>query len=346
MYCFPSGGRGTRCPSVVFGRIRDGPAVHRAHPGAEFTTYCVWWTNPIPACMYETWYRAATMPDWPANNPCESHELTQCTRGSAEAVLETYKHYWLARYPSTTVTTHVDYSWSTGAHLCVDWSSTGSLCDADAWYDAPEDANARQNLGKPCEKGCGNPINFTTGNKFQRETDIDASPLPFERYYNSDPAVRVEPAIGLHWTHTYSYRLKGSTVGGVDKAVLQRPDGREIDFSLTAGVWVSAVHEEGVLTKVFSGSTHTGWTYAPDDGRHVEVYDALGRLTAIDRADGRGVELEYNHGALDGSGNDYRLTRVTGPDGRSLWFTYDALRRIASVADDAATRVEYTYDTF
>ena len=54
----------------------------------------------------------------------------------------------------------------------------------------------------------GNPINALTGNKFQKEIDIqqiNTATLGFQRYYNSK--VSEEANLGVGWRHTYDRKL-------------------------------------------------------------------------------------------------------------------------------------------
>jgi hypothetical protein len=78
-----------------------------------------------------------------------------------------------------------------------------------------------KNLGDPCGNGCGNPINFATGGKYEAETDYAGAgpfPLKLTRYYNSLDPTGVHK-FGAKWRGSYSRSVLASAgVANVTRA--------------------------------------------------------------------------------------------------------------------------------
>ena len=186
------------------------------------------------------------------------------------------------------------------------------------------DVDPGSTLGPSCPKA-GNPCNPATGNKYQREVDLQLpSGLTFVRYYNSAQARRT--SVGLNWHHSYSYGIESDGA----EALVQRPDGRLYTYTLDGGVWGGNPDVDATLTQ-----TAGGWTYTLGDGAQ-EVYDDTGRLLSLSDRLGRITTPGY-----DGDG---RLITVTGPFGRTLSLAYDGEGRIQSVTDPAGQAYTYAYD--
>ena len=93
------------------------------------------------------------------------------------------------------------------------------------------------NLNPSGEPGCtaaaGNPINVTSGNKFQREVDMAALPgvlgLEIVRYYNSATShLGVSPSmIGRGWRISYDWALRFDHANQNENLVLVQGDGSE-----------------------------------------------------------------------------------------------------------------------
>ena len=199
------------------------------------------------------------------------------------------------------------YVYCQGTQCGLQWTTTVQV----TWEQQPPEPPVAPNedSGGQCpdvkstrpdfEQLCSNPINSGTGNKFQIESDFSGNGLlSFMRYYNSAPDTFTH-AFGLHWTNTYTRIVRHSSETPTTAVVL-RADGRASTFTLSGGIWTSAAHVEATLTRQVDGSGNTtGWTYQATDGREVEQYDALGRLTSIARADGTSVTLIYNYGLIE-----------------------------------------------
>jgi RHS repeat-associated protein len=215
----------------------------------------------------------------------------------------------------------------------------------------PANPDAEKNNGAVCPTDeatptnlCSNPINVSTGNKFQAEKDFSVSPLlEFIRYYNSDNSASTH-LLGLHWTNTYSRMVKFLPSENT-KATLLRPDGQSIIFNLVAGVWTPDADQVSTLQSVNDiNGQPTGWVFKQRDDREIEDYDSKGRLISIGRSDGSSIVLIYNNGLTENNENDYLLTRVTDQDGRYIQFAYDPSRRISSITHIDETVYLYQYD--
>ena len=81
--------------------------------------------------------------------------------------------------------------------------------------------------GCPCPTA-GNPINFSTGNKYQRELDLTLEspglPMGYTRYYNSQS--ELNSTLGHGWTGSFSERFTFET----GKIILREADGKEVHF--------------------------------------------------------------------------------------------------------------------
>ncbi|GAB3356221.1 RHS repeat-associated core domain-containing protein [Lysobacter tyrosinilyticus] len=194
----------------------------------------------------------------------------------------------------------------------------------------------------------GNPINVATGNKYQREVDLEASGLlGFVRHYNSYGAFQ-QYGLGAAWTHTYSKRIEYSATqynGRVAK--LHRPTGGYLLFlKQQDGSWKPETDVfDALVTDKDANGTEIGWTYTNRSTGDVETYDTLGRLLTISNRSGDSVSFEYNGGVLTGTAQDLLLTRVTDRSGRSLSLHYDASSRLDQITDAAGQVYAYSYDS-
>ena len=180
-----------------------------------------------------------------------------------------------------------------------------------------------KNLGQPCNTCEGNPLNAATGNKFQMETDYVGAPhtqLEFRRYYNSQDTGG--SALGKKWHSTYHRGL--SQIDNVTVEVT-RADGRVEKFSLIGGGWKPDPDVTTRLTVVTDGAgIQTGWNLLTEDDS-VENYALDGRLRTITTRGGLKTQLSYDV--------NNRLTKVTGPFGHALEFTYNGPNPIMTLPD-------------
>ncbi|MCC7155820.1 MAG: RHS repeat protein, partial [Bryobacterales bacterium] len=197
-----------------------------------------------------------------------------------------------------------------------------------------------KSLGPDCvgNVACGNPINITSGNKYQEVTDYEtagANKLRFTRYYNSLSDLNGSPSIlGKAWRSTFDRTLYFLSPTSL---IAERETGRTLTFHLSAGKWTPDSDVDLKLTQSGSGAGST-WTLT-DSGDTVETYHALTAdsavLTAIQARGGYTQTL-----TRDASGV---LQTVTDSFGRSLQFAYqDGFLRTLTTPDTLSLTYGYT----
>ncbi|MDY6945409.1 MAG: RHS repeat-associated core domain-containing protein [Pseudomonadota bacterium] len=196
--------------------------------------------------------------------------------------------------------------------------------------------------GQQCS-AAGNPIDLTTGNKYQRESDYRSADglLEFTRHFNSllqQPSVSSPhvSVLGPNWRSTYDRAIRISNTGDL-AAYVYREDGKILTFEEMGSTYVPDADITDRLEKRFDVSNaFIGWRYIVDASSDVETYDATGRLLRIDARTGTATTLTY-----DASG---RLSGVSDSFGRALSFTHDASNRLSTLTDPAGQTFSYTYD--
>ena len=193
----------------------------------------------------------------------------------------------------------------------------------DSVDPSKENGNPDDNLScsPPPSKTTGNPINFSTGNKFQEEldyTDNRSFSLRFIRTYNSQDGL---------WRHNYSAHLRISP-GNI---ILVGSDGRESYFSLSGDIANSEPDELGRLSQE-SGQ----WIYT-SPRREKFSFDSEGRLTRWARSAEEFQTLTY--------GNDLAVS-VTDNHGNILNFTVNtAAQNQPLKLTVGAVKISYSYDS-
>lgn len=203
----------------------------------------------------------------------------------------------------------------------LNWNSTDKIC-------------ARNNIAliisrpMPCSD-CDlqhNPVNVSTGDKYQAETDVELPWLTLTRHYHSAYSVP-GAGLGIGWTHALNVQYyKSGSSGG-----LILPNGDTLPIQNSEAV---------------DGS---GWKVAPVSGGYevskpsqVLRFNTLGRLTKIDDLNGSTITLQY-----DGAG---RLTTAAHSSGRSITFEYEiastaANQRLRAIKQAGTELVSYEYDS-
>ncbi|MEE5153547.1 DUF6531 domain-containing protein [Pseudomonas alliivorans] len=173
--------------------------------------------------------------------------------------------------------------------------------------------------GEPEKLSCiGNPINLSSGNKYQVEPDYQyggGSNFLFFRTYNSIDGI---------WRHNFSDNLRI----GEKMIVAVRADGAELYFRRKDGVALPVSRGVGRLElddKV--------WVYTTDlEGKR--VFDSSGRLIKVINSQGYEQSLEYLKNSVV----------VKDVLGRSLSFTEDFLHQPLLLSFDGG-QINYTYDS-
>jgi RHS repeat-associated protein len=216
-------------------------------------------------------------------------------------------------------------------------------------------------------KPFGNPIDSTTGNKIQVETDYrgaGASPLSFQRHYNSlfsringPDGFAPKYIAGVAWYADYFQKIAYNSTGGVSTAFAYRPDTQRIIFNESGGAFTGPADVIGVrLTAQRDGLGNiTGWTLklASDT---VETYGANGKLLTITSRSGVAQTLAYDTAGQLASVTDSfghqllfsfsngRIATITQPDGQLIQYTYDANKNLTQVTDAMGRVRQYHYE--
>ncbi len=238
----------------------------------------------------------------------------------------------------------------------------------------PHPAHAQQcTAGDPCgigdtvsqggvngNTGAGNPIDVTSGNKYQVAVDVPGEgdlSLSFRRHYNS--ANNAKHSLGPGWTHSFDTRLqRAEKRGDATSTTIQitQADGRILHFvpdvashdgarrylSRPAGYGVieESVADIASLRKQLAGTpgprsdpgSLSPWTWRWLDGRRVS-FDGLGRPRIVRDAGGARLEVEFDRAG--------RLSQLRGSAGKLLRFTYwdDGAERLQVFGTDRATQL-------
>jgi YD repeat-containing protein len=176
----------------------------------------------------------------------------------------------------------------------------------------------------------GNPINFSTGNKFQSESDYSAgndSLLQFVRSYNSFDAL---------WRHNYSTSLRIAVFKSTIYVSLVMASGREIFFTVNGATVTPNSIGLGQLVRLADG-----WQYTSENNDRY-IFDTAGRMINWSNASGYFQQFSYTGNQIivtDNLGQSLTFTEdaehqpltLTGP-GAQITYSYDANRRLVAVS--------------
>jgi len=189
----------------------------------------------------------------------------------------------------------------------------------------------------------GHPIDLATGDTYITETDINnpglGAELNLTRTWNSVSfeGVAVLGMFGMRWTSSY----EDSVFAGADGFMkYMRPDGGIWSFGYTGQVTNGAAYavaapasESATLTEGASN-----WTLVFKNGEQRTFDLQSGKLLSIADRNGNTTQLSYDP--------SYRLTTVTDPAGRHLYFTYGTASSflVTGVSSDFGVSLIYAYD--
>jgi YD repeat-containing protein len=187
-----------------------------------------------------------------------------------------------------------------------------------------------------CTVAVGNPINASSGNKFQRERDfigVGSVDLRFERIYNSHWSAQ-SGSVGAHWRSNFDRSLLIN--GNVPVVRAYRPNGQLVVFKKINSEWRAEAEITSVLRQLNTSAVpHATWSLTADND-DIEYYDRIGRLIQISARGGQFQRLEYD--------SSDRLSRVIDLFGKSLDFTYGPSDRIATMRVPDGGTFFYVYD--
>lgn len=167
-------------------------------------------------------------------------------------------------------------------------------------------------------------------------------PYFFGQFRDSPPPIQEARAahdtLGSNRRHSYSQRLQLSSYVGIQTALLVRPDGKTLRYSLNAGGnWVGDTDQADRLFRMTdTGGNLIGWQYVLQAGDTTETYNPAGRIVSIKNRAGFAIAMSYNaNGALTGAVDDF---------GRALTFGYDTNGLMNLFTDAAGAPYTFEYD--
>ncbi|MCP8467469.1 DUF6531 domain-containing protein [Pseudomonas sp. ZM23] len=181
----------------------------------------------------------------------------------------------------------------------------------------------------PTTSYAGNPVNFSTGNKYQEELDYQAPGNPelnLSHTYNSSDSL---------WRHSFSTQLQISQDG--QSVALIMGNGKERYFTVNGTNITPTSYGSGVLKK-----TETGWTYTSIENT-TYTFSNSGDLTSWLNANGNLQQLTYNGNLLtisDSLSNTVTLT--VDPDKQPLSFSAPGITIAFTYSDRRLTKLTRT----
>ena len=268
---------------------------------------------------------------------------------SLSASIQAWRVWWLAQWPSYAFCTYnltlYTPSPSNGGEVATE--EMNSPCGGtQPFYATAYTYDPVKNNGKPCNCA-GDPIDLATGNEYRDDEDASLGELSFHRYYNSNAAVALSHT-GANWRHSFDRSVEYLAGVNLTTATVFRPDGRQVNFTLTSGQWVADPDVADRLTEQTNTSgTLTGWIFFDSATRYEESYDQNGNLLSITDPNGLVTTLTYSttstpSGIAPAAG---LLLTVTDPRGRVLSFTYNSNSEVSTVTEPDGGVLAYAYNT-
>jgi hypothetical protein len=174
---------------------------------------------------------------------------------------------------------------------CTTWPSVPSP-DKNKEKGKP-DQKKEKSKPKTCDTSVGNPVNITTGNKYEEILDLSIStsgiPFEFTRSYNSQ--MSEDGPLGYGWTHNYDVSLEIVETVPTTRLRIWDEDGRALYFvqvRQTTPDEIPFTGESGVkdrLKKIVSTGEYFlrrkegNLTYKfGSDGKLIQISDPIGNL--------------------------------------------------------------------
>ncbi|WP_432473624.1 hypothetical protein [Amphritea sp. HPY] len=198
--------------------------------------------------------------------------------------------------------------------------SVGGCSASDSmviFYVPPANGDEKELGQQDCS--AGNPISIASGNKYQLET-IFSSVVPLALHYNSGTET---------WRHSY----QSSFIVNNQNALLMRPDGQGLAFTLLNGQWQPGADTFFSVTD--SGAGHSPrWQITSLQGI-TEHYDAQGRLQLLTSLSDETTSLTYSD----------RETTITSHLGDILQLTYANNGQLSNARLNGTITHSFNFDT-
>ncbi len=195
-------------------------------------------------------------------------------------------------------------------------------------------AASSERFSKECTSG--EPVNCSSGNFFESQTDLAIGGLGvglnLTRTYSAQAAVAAGSpgAFGYGWSGSFGDHLV-SEEGG-EKIVLVQGDGSTVSFSKEGeGTFSPPARSQDTLT----GTPEAGYVVTlPEQTEY--LFSGTGRLESVTDRNGNETTLAY-----EGSG---RLEAIADPAGRQITFAYNGGGQVESAEDPMGHVVSYGYE--
>jgi len=214
------------------------------------------------------------------------------------------------------------------------------ICQLMTSQCAPPDAAGETCPTCAAARG-GGPISLASGNTYIVQTDVKlpglGGGLSLVRTWNSMwPATQTAFKVGMfgpNWRSTFEERV---FVGADMYYKYARSDGSFWSFGVGGPGWSVAAPANAGATMV-AGPSY--WTITFQNGEQRRFDNASGNLIAIVDRNGNTTQLSYDSGG--------RLTTVTDPTSRHLYFTYGGSSSflVTAVTSDVGISLSYAYDS-
>lgn len=195
----------------------------------------------------------------------------------------------------------------------------------------------------------GDPIDASSGNKYQQEDDyLDNHWLTFRRFNNSLTPDQAITEIGYGWRDSFdrSLAFSGSPITTI---VMTRPDDSAETFTKANGTWTTKLVVD-TLTEIDNAQgIATGYNVFIGATKCIETYDTTGKLLSVVGEDGQGATLTYSTASTPSTVAPRAglLLTVTDPNDRQLVFVYNAYGNVSQITlpDGGTLKYNYSGDT-
>ncbi|MGO1073861.1 RHS repeat-associated core domain-containing protein [Lysobacter sp. CA199] len=196
----------------------------------------------------------------------------------------------------------------------------------------------------------GNPADFSTGDKYETESDIELDWISFIRSYHSATS-NSTGGFGYGWTHSHDIRL-GIQSGDPPQLGLFQANGSHLPFRESGGYYEAVdgsgdritasgtnwLLQRGGATLTFD-ATGTLQEQRFDNGEVLSyAYDVLGRLTTMTHSTGRTLTIQYA-----GESTASAIASISAVGQALAAYTYTANGQVETVtyANNGARRYHY-----